>query len=173
MTHTSRSRLRIGRLGFKDIKQLETCLPQQTSMLASYCLQVAIVNNPSLASIANLPETRRLQYWIQRGLLCDVQYRFLVFDHWVLDQIFWARLPGDFYIGYVRLPKIFDQKTLTMRYDCIFSALITLAKSQHSSTVSTQLVNPVFINMFKAKAFKAVSPEGVGLPVTFQLNLHG
>jgi len=162
---------RIGRLGLKHLDQIQLSLPRQSAMLASYCLQVAILNNPSLANIADKPETRTLNYWVNRGLLSDVQYRFLAYDKWLLDQVFWGRLNKDFYIGYVRLPMLFGSEVLKKRYELVFKTLLAVAEKKRSSVISTQLINPTFIDIFKDMKFKATSPEGIGLPVTFQRKL--
>lgn len=161
----------MGRLSIRDFRSLEKHLPQQSAMLAAYCLQVAILKDPSMAEIAAEPETRRLGYWIRRGLLTDIQYRYLAFDEWLLDQVFWARLRSDFYIGYVRLPLLFNRSLLALRYQNVVNDLISLAQQENCQTISTQLINPTFINLFKSKKFKAISPEGVGLPVTFRQSL--
>lgn len=169
--YPNQSGFRIGRLGLKNLTQIQSLLPNQCSMLASYCLQVAILNNPSLVKIANSPATRTLNFWISRGHLTDVQYRFLAFDQYVLDQVFWGRLNSDFYIGYVRLPMIFGHDLLKKRYERVFKGLQLLAEQDRSTVISTQLINPTFIDMFKDMKFEATSPEGVGLPVTFQRKL--
>ncbi len=158
--------------------------------LAAYCLQSHIQYNPANAALANQRAALTLNYWWRKGSIDQIYFRGLYVGNPLrkrpcsvtLVNVLWSQLAAwspaqtrwqrDLFIAHIQLPKLCAAPPLKTQYLAVLKSLISFAKSKRCQTISLQLGNPNLIKLVKQLKFVAISPEGTGIPATYQLPLN-